>query len=55
MLAGGTLRVVVGGSYRLADARLAHEALLGRSSCGKLVLVPAEPAAEPSEAACGGS
>ena len=34
----GRLRPVVGGSYPLAAARDAHEALLGRGTTGKLVL-----------------
>lgn len=34
----GRLRPVVGGSYPLASARDAHEALLGRGTTGKLVL-----------------
>jgi NADPH2:quinone reductase len=34
----GRLRPVVGGSYPLAAARAAHEALLGRGTTGKLVL-----------------
>src|SRR3954466_2624369 len=38
MVSAGTLTPQVGGSYPLADARLAHEALLSRGSVGKLVL-----------------
>jgi NADPH2:quinone reductase len=38
MVSAGTLVPQVGGSYPLADARLAHEALLSRGSVGKLVL-----------------
>ena len=34
------LRVVAGGEYALADARLAHEALRSRGTTGKLVLNP---------------
>ncbi|MFN2537592.1 MAG: zinc-binding alcohol dehydrogenase family protein [Mycobacteriales bacterium] len=38
MVSAGTLKPLVGGSYPLADARLAHEALRSRGSVGKLVL-----------------
>jgi NADPH2:quinone reductase len=38
MVVAGTLRPLVGGSYPLADAHLAHEALRSRGSVGKLVL-----------------
>ena len=38
MVADGTLTPLVGGTYALADARLAHEALRSRGSIGKLVL-----------------
>lgn len=38
MVAAGTLRPLVGGTYPLADARAAHEALRSRGSVGKLVL-----------------
>lgn len=38
MVEAGTLVPQVGGTYPLADARLAHEALRDRSSVGKLVL-----------------
>ena len=36
----GELRPAIGGVYELADARRAHEDLLGRRTRGKLVLVP---------------
>jgi NADPH2:quinone reductase len=39
-VAGGQLRVSVGGRFPLPDARLAHEALESRRTTGKLVLVP---------------
>jgi NADPH2:quinone reductase len=39
-VAGGQLRVSVGGRFALADARLAHEALESRRTTGKLVVVP---------------
>jgi NADPH2:quinone reductase len=38
MVVAGTLKPLVGGSYPLADARLAHESLRSRESVGKLVL-----------------
>jgi len=38
MVVAGTLRPLVGGTFPLADARLAHEALRSRGSVGKLVL-----------------
>jgi NADPH2:quinone reductase len=40
MVSAGTLTPLVGGTYALADARLAHEALRSRGSVGKLVLEP---------------
>lgn len=40
MLADGSLRAVEGGTYGLADATAAHQALRDRSSVGKLVLDP---------------
>ena len=38
LVAEGVLTPLVGGTYALADARLAHEALRSRGSIGKLVL-----------------
>ena len=38
MVEAGTLQPVVGATFPLADARLAHEALLSRRSTGKLLL-----------------
>jgi len=38
MVEAGTLRVVGGGRYALADARVAHEDLLARRTVGKIVL-----------------
>ncbi len=38
LVAEGTLTPLVGGTYALEDARLAHEALRSRGSIGKLVL-----------------
>jgi NADPH2:quinone reductase len=38
MVADGSLRVVGGGRYPLADARVAHEDLLARRTVGKIVL-----------------
>jgi NADPH:quinone reductase len=38
MVAAGTLRPIEGGSYPLADAAAAHEALRSRGTTGKLVL-----------------
>jgi NADPH2:quinone reductase len=40
LVAAGELRAVVGGTYPLADARLAHEDLRARRTSGKLVLDP---------------
>jgi len=40
MIAAGTLRPIVGGTYPLADARRAHEDLRARRTTGKLVLDP---------------
>jgi NADPH2:quinone reductase len=37
-VSAGTLTPLVGGTYALEDAALAHEALLSRGSIGKLVL-----------------
>jgi NADPH2:quinone reductase len=39
-VAAGELEAVVGGSYPLAEARRAHEALRSRDTIGKLVLTP---------------
>jgi NADPH2:quinone reductase len=38
MVEAGTLKPIVGGTYPLSEAHRAHEALLDRSSQGKLVL-----------------
>lgn len=40
MIADGTLRPIVGGTYPLEEARRAHEDLLARRSQGKLLLDP---------------
>jgi NADPH2:quinone reductase len=40
MVADGTLRPVVGGTYALSEARQAHEDILARRTTGKLVLDP---------------
>jgi NADPH:quinone reductase len=40
MVAGGTLRTVVGGTYPLAEAAQAHRDILARGTVGKLVLDP---------------
>jgi NADPH2:quinone reductase len=40
LVAAGTLRPVVGTTYRLEDARIAHEHLRARGTIGKLVLDP---------------
>jgi NADPH2:quinone reductase len=40
MVQAGTLKPIMGGTYPLADARLAHEELLARRSTGKLILTP---------------
>jgi NADPH2:quinone reductase len=40
LAAAGELRPIVGATYGLADARRAHEDLLGRGTMGKLVLDP---------------
>ncbi|HET7130025.1 MAG TPA: quinone oxidoreductase [Gaiellaceae bacterium] len=40
LVAGGELKVAIGGRYPLADARRAHEDLEGRRTTGKLLLVP---------------
>jgi NADPH2:quinone reductase len=46
MIEAGSLRVVVGGHYPLAEAHRAHEDLLARRSVGKLVLDVARADAE---------
>jgi NADPH2:quinone reductase len=40
LVASGDLTVVEGGSFPLADARAAHEAIRGRGTSGKLILIP---------------
>lgn len=40
LIASGELRAVEGGSFPLAEARGAHEAIRGRGTTGKLILVP---------------
>jgi NADPH2:quinone reductase len=40
MVAAGSLRVIPGGDYPLADARRAHEDMRARRTVGKLVLDP---------------
>jgi NADPH2:quinone reductase len=40
LVAAGELRTISGGTYPLADARQAHEALRSRATVGKLVLKP---------------
>ncbi|MGI9648337.1 MAG: quinone oxidoreductase family protein [Acidimicrobiia bacterium] len=39
-IAAGELRVRIGATYPLADARSAHDALEGRATTGKVVLIP---------------
>ena len=39
-LADGSLRLEIGGRYPLGDARAAYEALEGRATTGKLLLIP---------------
>src|SRR5436190_7482508 len=39
-VADGSLRVSVGGRYPIADARAAYDALAGRQTTGKLLLIP---------------
>jgi NADPH2:quinone reductase len=39
-VADGSLKVDIGGRYPLAEAAAAYEALEGRQTTGKLVLVP---------------
>jgi NADPH2:quinone reductase len=36
----GTLKVRIGHTFSLADARAAHEALEGRDTAGKVLLIP---------------
>jgi NADPH2:quinone reductase len=40
LVAAGEVRTIEGGSYPLAEARSAHEAIRGRGTSGKLILVP---------------
>jgi NADPH2:quinone reductase len=40
LVASGDLKVIEGGSFPLADARAAHEAIRGRGTSGKLILIP---------------
>jgi NADPH:quinone reductase len=42
LITEGRLRVRIGGRYPLEEARRAHEALEGRRTTGKLVLIPAQ-------------
>lgn len=39
-VADGTLKVRIGGEYKLSDAAHAHDAIAGRASVGKLLLIP---------------
>lgn len=39
-IASGELEVRIGATYRLSDARAAHEALQGRATTGKVLLLP---------------
>lgn len=40
LIATGELKTIEGGSYPLADARAAHEAIRSRATSGKLILLP---------------
>jgi NADPH:quinone reductase len=40
LVATGTLKIQIGGRFRLSDAASAHQALENRASTGKLILVP---------------
>jgi NADPH2:quinone reductase len=39
-IAGGTVKITIGGTYPLAEARRAHEDLQGRKTVGAVVLLP---------------
>ena len=39
-VADGSLKIAIGGRYPLAEAAAAYEALEGRRTTGKLILVP---------------
>lgn len=39
-IADGELKAIAGGEYALADAKSAHEAIRGRGTSGKLILIP---------------
>jgi NADPH2:quinone reductase len=39
-VADGALKVRIGGEYKLSDAAHAHDAIAGRASVGKLLLIP---------------
>jgi NADPH2:quinone reductase len=47
LISEGRLQVRIGGRYPLADARRAHEALEGRRTTGKLLLIPGSGRIEP--------
>jgi NADPH2:quinone reductase len=40
MVAGGRLRVGIGARFPLSEARAAHDALEGRQTTGKVLLLP---------------